>query len=1366
MLKIPKKQIIGIIFIFLAILSGLVFLWDSGYSREINDLEITNITDTAFTVVWTTNTPSKSEVLLLKKENNDEELKNNIFYDDRLEIKETNIIQEFFEIFNHRVTSHHVTVSDLVPEDEYQVVINNKVLRKSTCHEDNCRDVATLPIPDTIVSPNVIYGKFIDSEGIAINDAIVTVEIESEDGDVGMKRSTTITEEGTYALDISGIHSTKSMKIIPTEKIETENIGIISASKILTSLIPILPDEDQPVVDIIVRDRLGQLEANQEIMSVVKAAENTESCSAKGMYKCYCQDECVSATDIGGGCNAFCSDGLLTPSQPPNYCNPWQSPYNETDSKNPGEECCVGGALECKNSGNCIGDGSNTKGYCEGVDPTPTSTPVPDDDSSDPGTTSTNLGECVGDENPAGGPTVVNSDGVFECGRGIIGDYECTEVGGGTLTCCKGGEGFQLAWYEDMGGTICEPIPCNTTICSSDKQLANPSTSCIDENSITRSCCKVGETIKYPSNSNLSPYCVVDNRPVTGSCSESEVRHSEVNPQLCTTGELTNVSFSCVNEGEKVSCCPTGQSIITPANLSNSSPYCGEPVGTSICTEEDLSENRCGTNVVDADYNCIFYNPNTTPTNANMGCCNSAEGMSYDESIDKFYCSQSTAPELPAEPTTESEVSSCSQGSIDYILNNRGRCIEDKPLINNFIQCIPPTQWSIMRCCGEDSIVTQSEDGNTYICIPFEQQEAEIVAAEIDEIEVFLDEVVLNLEGLKFEISDPNLNEGYDLSVSDVEEIIQFIENIDVNQISPLDLIAKLTLEFGYLSTEQKKEIVDRVLEVAMMQNMEMGELAAGVGIDDLSKYGCESVAGAILCNGEIREKCTFLSNFGIGEGDYESTCKGDLDCLFDDSDFVCVDSNNCDSNFDDGCNISIGGECEVLATISNCEGSLICEELILDAVEKKVCIDRTNINENCEQIFSEGCNIDAGGSCEVINSTDGTSVLDNCFNGVCSQGECRVGVYGDDDPCSYFQSGCNIPNGEVCQVVRNISGNVYGDNCEEGSCFGGRCDGVVSSDIDPCTWWDEGCNVVEEGDCEIKGSYSNCEGDLVCSGRFKICEPPAGGQDHQLFSSVINKVGAQPKDINTGTGLYSVSSTDYELTTEKLRVVDTDEDGNPQINYFLDMNSNGFFDDGDILTFDIPSESIRLTKESSGEIYSMNIGWNLVGFPMLLESGDIKTADDVLRSMNDDGVYATQITKYEKGRWVAYSYRASVDKSYGTNFELIPGEGYFIKSLNRGRYMVVGNKYAESVELPLQGGWNLVSVVSPEKEYTAESLMTTMQAEAVNVDVVSRYKDGYYTNLIVSEEITYGNDFKINDMSGYFIRLQNENNSELSWKP
>ncbi|MBI3977460.1 MAG: fibronectin type III domain-containing protein [Chloroflexi bacterium] len=172
-----------------------------------------------------------------------------------------------------------------------------------------------------------------------------------------------------------------------------------------------------------------------------------------------------------------------------------------------------------------------------------------------------------------------------------------------------------------------------------------------------------------------------------------------------------------------------------------------------------------------------------------------------------------------------------------------------------------------------------------------------------------------------------------------------------------------------------------------------------------------------------------------------------------------------------------------------------------------------------------------------------------------------------------------------------------------------------------------------------------------------------------------------------------------------------------------------------------------------------LGVGWNAVGLP--LESTRPISVSHLARIVNGDG--ATRLTsafRYTGGRWQGTAVNGTVLVNPSEDFELRPGEGYFLKVQTPFNWQMVGHEIPEVIPLHLGVGWNLKGVPQADHRWQhrgglrASSLSdaagTISGMETFNVREIDRWVYGTYEGHVTGYQF---NDFRIEGTKGYFIR-------------
>ncbi|MCA9375167.1 hypothetical protein KC622_02445, partial [Candidatus Dojkabacteria bacterium] len=260
-----------------------------------------------------------------------------------------------------------------------------------------------------------------------------------------------------------------------------------------------------------------------------------------------------------------------------------------------------------------------------------------------------------------------------------------------------------------------------------------------------------------------------------------------------------------------------------------------------------------------------------------------------------------------------------------------------------------------------------------------------------------------------------------------------------------------------------------------------------------------------------------------------------------------------------------------------------------------------------------------------------------------------------------------------------------------------------------------------------------------------------------------VNKAAIDP-----GSYTVDILNSDYKATTKKIDVSRVNS-----VVFYFDDNQNGVKDPEEPYLTDEESNLIQLSLNKVADIqtYNLNIGWNLISIPMVMhteETSQITTASQLLKALNEQGAEVTHIAAYRNGKFLIYSQRQNSDSEtfkYGEDFTLLPGEGYVVKTQASATVALKGNKVDGSLTVVLNPGWNLTGIYNSANDYyDAVDVLGQMQDQLVDADAISKFEDGGYKNLVISDGEQYGFTYNIYPEIGYFVRVQND--TKVTFKP
>jgi hypothetical protein len=386
------------------------------------------------------------------------------------------------------------------------------------------------------------------------------------------------------------------------------------------------------------------------------------------------------------------------------------------------------------------------------------------------------------------------------------------------------------------------------------------------------------------------------------------------------------------------------------------------------------------------------------------------------------------------------------------------------------------------------------------------------------------------------------------------------------------------------------------------------------------------------------------------------------------------------------------------------------------------------------------------------------TCGVDQCADA--ETGECQVadGKGTPDSPKRHQST-------NQCQgyfPVRNIKLGI----CEGGGYFNvdeSNCINTPMLPFEDCTAankcrYSDDLQCVETGDTNY---YINSDSD-ACKKRERIkvqndiCKDIVSDVDMSLCNT-NNTVQTQSEDNLLDPGSYKVEGTN--VTTKEFTI---SEPG--KVVYFQDLNGDGVRGaDEPLYNGDVNSLNIQFNKVSEVQSYNMNYGWNLVSFPIYMRgdgTSNILKASDLITQMNSGGVNTTHIVAYRSGKFITYSNRKDESGNpvaFGEDFSILPGEGYFVRSYSTGIFIVKGKKIENGQQIALDNGWNMVGIYNSGKlSYKGFEVLKQMNGAGVEADILSKWENGLYQNVVLQRGKEYGSDYGIYPYQGYFVRVKN----------
>lgn len=236
--------------------------------------------------------------------------------------------------------------------------------------------------------------------------------------------------------------------------------------------------------------------------------------------------------------------------------------------------------------------------------------------------------------------------------------------------------------------------------------------------------------------------------------------------------------------------------------------------------------------------------------------------------------------------------------------------------------------------------------------------------------------------------------------------------------------------------------------------------------------------------------------------------------------------------------------------------------------------------------------------------------------------------------------------------------------------------------------------------------------------------------------------------------GRYSVEG--VNITTKEISL---EADG--VVEYFQDLNKDGIRqDDEPLYNGDVRSLNIKFSKIAEAQSFKFELGWNLISFPLHMRgdaTSNVAKASELLKELNNAGIVSTHVVAYRLGSFVIFSAREGGASSYGEDFSILPGEGYFVKSYSEGLLVLNGKKIENSQEIMVDNGWNLIGIYNSNKlNYKGFEVLRQINSAGVQADILSKWDSGMYYNIVLQNNLEYGNDYGVYPYEGYFLRVSN----------
>ncbi len=477
----------------------------------------------------------------------------------------------------------------------------------------------------------------------------------------------------------------------------------------------------------------------------------------------------------------------------------------------------------------------------------------------------------------------------------------------------------------------------------------------------------------------------------------------------------------------------------------------------------------------------------------------------------------------------------------------------------------------------------------------------------------------------------------------------------------------------------------------------------------------------------------------------------GQADGQFKSGDACCVGGDQCNDTLECvGENQNRFGTCQQLGTSNAIVGNT---EVSQESTESECSDD--SVTDDCK-------GKPVGFSFNVIEEAALATVTKTCFP-----------IVADSDVCRGFPPLSLVATNTTRQVVDIAVSVNTNTQTNSGPPEGySKCDGVCSIVL-----VDEECknfSFAYSNPKETDGGYQYIE-KTICRGNTlglpAVSCAELGADNGECFMKTAmnflspNQIlfqSAKAQNIEDQTildpGVYEISADNitkksYEITSES------------RIRYFNDENNDGEKQEGEEYIEDLKSIEPEIIKVSDIFYYNFSTGWTIVHFPLVMkgqETSKVTRASDLINLTRTNGGNVSHVGTYRDGEFVIYSIRSDNKGNkveYGQDFNILPGEGYFVKNLGAPiRMELRGHKIKDSLSVLLNNGWNLVGIYNANtSRFDVFEILAEMKEQGLEADVISTWESGMYRNAVVKDGVNYGVTFDLLPERGYWVRVDGE---------
>ncbi|HKM20353.1 MAG TPA: hypothetical protein VJY47_04015, partial [Candidatus Dojkabacteria bacterium] len=205
-------------------------------------------------------------------------------------------------------------------------------------------------------------------------------------------------------------------------------------------------------------------------------------------------------------------------------------------------------------------------------------------------------------------------------------------------------------------------------------------------------------------------------------------------------------------------------------------------------------------------------------------------------------------------------------------------------------------------------------------------------------------------------------------------------------------------------------------------------------------------------------------------------------------------------------------------------------------------------------------------------------------------------------------------------------------------------------------------------------------------------------------------------------------------------------------------------------------SSFVKVEKVASLLDLSLKKGINIISFNLLPSVGGVDsklTYADFLAIANRKDENVSRIATFKGGQWEGGAvYNFDTKEIKGQKEEVLTmGKGYLVMAEKDTTISVPGYAIQSPIPIAFSSGWNLIGVHGHDTQYTAKSLINSVNSiEGLKANNVTYWptSKGMYQGFQLSEGQEYGQDFPISKDLGYFVRINEikKDCKSIWWNP